>query len=155
MNDAPSCSTQHQSTPGINLISFFTANIGLGVAARSLAKTMQSKGVSFCINNLASQGVAQCPEEDYSAFKPYFSQTSIHPINIFLFGMDFSKFIYPKIKSKADVKHKFNALIPYWELFEYPKELLLVKKDFHVFLAPSRFIQYSLMRVVDGLYIDY
>jgi glycosyltransferase involved in cell wall biosynthesis len=69
--------------------------------------------------------------------------------------MDFFVSQYRRIREAVEARNKFNVLVPFWELYEYPDEFQVLSRDIHVFLAMSRFIQYSLMRVVDNVQIEY
>lgn len=141
--------------PGINLIGFFTANMGLGVYARTIGELLLAKNIKFCILNVSTSPGKVAKEDDWSKFKPYFSSTPLYDINLYIFGADFAQLIYPKIKDTVQSKNKYNVYIPFWELYEYSDTFIALKNEMHMFLAPSRFIQYSLMRVIDNAYIDY
>ncbi len=140
---------------GINLIGFFSATNGLGITARAMAELMTAQKIKFCIINVALPNMGMAPKEDYEKFAQFFSNKPLYPINLFVFGADLAKHVYPKIKNVLEVDIKYNVLIPFWELYEYPDDFIALKNDFHMFLAPTRFIQYSLMRVIDHSLIEY
>lgn len=140
--------------PGINLIGYFTGNVGLGVATRTVAELLERQGIEFCIVSLELEG-RRAPEVDFAKFKRYFSSTPKYEINVFVFGADFANVTYPALKRTIDLDGKYNVFIPFWELYEYPERMLELKNEMHMFLAPSRFIQYSLMRVMDNARVEY
>lgn len=144
-----------RANPGINLIGFASGGLGLGVSVRMLADLLIERGIPFCILCMRTPRTPAAPQEDFEKYKPYFSRAPRHEINLFVFGVNFAKHLFPELRQIADSAGRFNVVLPFWELNKYPDVFLALKQEIQMFIAPSRFIQYGLLRELDQVYVDY
>lgn len=138
---------------GINLVCNFTGDFGLGVYSRIIGKLIKRKNIPLNIINLALPG-RDSPRDDFKDYIQYMSDTPKYNTNLFIFGADLAM-ILPHIRDRVKITEKFNAYIPFWELYEYADNFMELKNVMDVFIAPTNFIKYSMMRVMDDTQIEY
>ena len=141
---------------GINLIGYFKGSFGLAVTTRAIAALLVKQGVSFCIIDLdnLSPHQLQTAADDFSSFADYFSDIPVYEVNLFISGMNFKKH-FDEINNKLALDRQFNVWMVFVETYQLSDMLMSMKDKCHLLIAPTRFIQYSLMRVVDKIYIEY
>jgi glycosyltransferase involved in cell wall biosynthesis len=138
---------------GINLVCNFTGDFGLGVYSRIIAKLIRRKNIPLNIMNLPLPG-RDAPIDDYKDYIPFMSNSPRYDTNLFVFGADLAK-ILPHIANYVNLNNKFNVYIPFWELYEFSDDFIQLKDVMDVFIAPTNFIKYSMMRVMDNTHIEY
>lgn len=142
---------------GINLIGFLKGGFGLGVTTRVMAKMLIRQGIPFCIIDvtdlLSPETIAL--DEDFNEFAEYFSDSPIYDVNLIISGLGFYSYFFSKIAKKIKIEDKFNVLMLFLEIYEFSEVFLELKHKFQMFIAPTRFIQYVLMRQIDNAYIEY
>lgn len=141
--------------PGVNLIGFASSVIGLGVFTRMLADLLIREGIPLRILSVTLPNVPDAPEEDIAPYRPYFSGAPAHGINLFVFGGDWANGLLPQLRGPTQMATRYNALVPFWELNEYPDDFIALRESVHLFLAPTRFIQHGLLQQVEGAHVDY
>ena len=142
---------------GINLIGFAKGSYGLGVTTRVMAKKLIADGIPFCIVDITSiiSPKRDNFKEDFVEFEQYFSDRAIYDVNLIIFGVSFFKKGFTKIEKAIEMRGKFNVLMPFLENYELGRPFLMLKNKFDMYIAPTRFIQYALMRQIDNAYIEY
>lgn len=142
---------------GINLICEAKANFGLGMTSRVMARKLIADQIPFCIIDVTSilNPHRVNIEDDFNEFEGYFSDCAIYDVNFFIFGLSFFRSIFIKLQKFIEMEHKFNVLMLFLENYELGKDFLGLKDRFDMFIAPTRFIQYAMMRQIDNAYIEY
>jgi len=141
---------------GINLIGYFKGSFGLAVTTRAIAALMVKQGIHFCIIDLANLSPHQSntATEDFSLFADYLSDTPIYEVNLFISGMNLKKH-FDELNNKLALNRQFNVWMVFVETYELGDMFMEMKDHCDMLIAPTRFIQYSLMRLVDRVYIEY
>jgi glycosyltransferase involved in cell wall biosynthesis len=141
---------------GINLIGYFKGSFGLAVTTRAMAALMVKQGINFCIIDIADLSPHQLntATEDFSSFADYFSDTPVYEVNLFISGINLKKH-FDKLNTQLALDRQFNVWMVFVETYELGDMFMLMKDNCDMLIAPTRFIQYSLMRLVDKVYIEY
>jgi glycosyltransferase involved in cell wall biosynthesis len=92
--------------------------------------------------------------QDFSTFADYFSDIPIYEVNLFISGMGFKKH-FDELNNKLALNRQFNVWMVFVETYELGDMFMEMKDHCDMLIAPTRFIQYSLMRLVDRVYIEY
>lgn len=120
--------------PGINLVGYLQAETGMGEAARSLARALESAGIptslhSLDLNVLARQGDA--------SFAPLESEFP-HDINLFVLNADQVEPVYHHLGAEV-FAGRFNVGFWLWELELFPDVYRPAFDVLHEVWTPSTF----------------
>jgi glycosyltransferase involved in cell wall biosynthesis len=116
-------------SPGLNLIGSFTAEIGLGQAARNLSYALDSQRIPFCLVDMTV-----FDRMNELEFYSKVQLTNARRVNLVVSALT----VLPA--SEAFRSGRLNVLYPFWELRGLPKSVPSELAYYDEVWAPSRFI---------------
>lgn len=139
------------SRPGINVVGFVSGNLGIGVVARQLVKTLVARGHPVAVLDL-DPGYGRVGF-DMSAAEHFVAAESDLPydINVWVVGADQ---LVPRARHVCGSPHlqgRFNAMYVWWELPHVPAHWVAAARVFDALIAGSEFVQEALRNAVPGL----
>jgi len=121
---------------GVNLIGYFSSEIGLGQAVRNLGTAADAAAISCSFID------SPLPQRSSDIeYRTKYSLTQKHHANIVVCGIDAAGHFYKKCQPG-----RVNYLYPFWELSEIPLQLKKELLQYEGFFAPSQFIADALQR---------
>jgi glycosyltransferase involved in cell wall biosynthesis len=121
---------------GVNLIGYFSSEIGLGQAVRNLGTAIDAAAISCSFID------SPLPQRSNDIeYQTKYSLTQKHHANIVVCGINAAGDFYKKCEPG-----RVNYLYPFWELSEIPLELKKELLSYEGFFAPSQFIADALQR---------
>ena len=139
------------SRPGINVIGFISGNLGIGVVARQLVKTLAARGHPVAALDLdPGQGRAGF---DMSASMHFVASEADlpHDINIWVVGADQLVLRARQVCQSPRLQSQFNAMYVWWELPHVPAHWVAAARVFDTLIAGSEFVQETLRNAVPGV----
>ena len=130
-------SADNQPPPGVNLIAYIRAEMGLGTAARGLAMALEAANIPFNIINFEHLNPALHRDETWrhkeADESPYdFTIAAINPDNLF----------NARIRARKHFgKHRYTIGYWFWELPEIPDEWVSSFSLVNEVWVASRFVQ--------------
>ena len=115
---------------GVNLIGYFSSEIGLGQAVRNLGTALDAAAISSSFID------STLPQRSNDIeYQTKYSLTQKHHANIIVCGIPAAGHFYEKCEPG-----RVNYLYPFWELSEIPLQLKKELLRYEGFFAPSQFI---------------
>jgi glycosyltransferase involved in cell wall biosynthesis len=133
--------------PGINLIAYIRAEMGLGVVARGMAAAIESAGIPFNIINIESGNYSQ--HTDYS-WKHKEVARSNYDTTIVFMNPDQSMHLRSQVPATL-LADRYVVAQWYWELPELPDEWLNEFEFIDEVWAGSQFISDAVSAKVDAV----
>jgi glycosyltransferase involved in cell wall biosynthesis len=126
-----------KSAPGINLIAYIRAEMGIGEAGRSMALAMDRAGIPFCIINYERANPSRMG--DHSWDHKIVSEP-VYDINLFHINADYLPEVIHDLPKKF-TKNKYNIGLWAWEMPEFPDRWAKSFSYLDEIWVPSEFVR--------------
>lgn len=129
---------------GFNVSGYITGAFGLGVAARNTLQAMDRRGDRFMFLDI------ELPDgrsgQDLSCISLGERSSEFAPFTVNIFHFNPADVFDILLGGQLAFVNRFNACIPFWELTQLPRSWMPVIGGMDVVLAPTKFIQDSILR---------
>jgi GT2 family glycosyltransferase/glycosyltransferase involved in cell wall biosynthesis len=128
---------------GINVIWYISGNLGIGVSARHIVRTLIDKGIPIAINDI-DPGLGRSRHD--MSFEQYYARPENplpYPINLFIFPpSDLTALVSANQQLVRQPGH-LNAVLSMWELPVIPSEWKATMESMDVVVAGTDFLRYT------------
>jgi glycosyltransferase involved in cell wall biosynthesis len=133
----PALSSVAPSTPGLNIVGYVTADLGVGQSARGAAQAAEATGIEYSMVDFAMGTISPKTDRSYSS---KISAVNEHTVNLVHVNAD----QFPSFRRAMGADFfAGKKTIAYWawELMEFPEEWTTSFADLTEVWVPSRFVQ--------------
>lgn len=130
---------------GFNLFGPASSSAGLGVATRGTAALLDASSFQHCLADIPIAGHELGTPHGFEHLECTDCERMPYGINIFHVGPDYLEDALRHGWSRRPVEHRFNAIVPFWELSGFPRPWMTYLQAVDVVLAPSRHIMKAIL----------
>ncbi len=130
---------------GINMIGFFSGNLGLGVTARQYLRLLDDAGLDVCPVEVPVGGGRANHDHSYAERCIQLSDKAPHRVNLFMMNPGDAAHLANGGHDAIQFDRHINLNIPFWELPRMPNKWLPQLEAMDVVIAASQFVKYALM----------
>lgn len=138
------------SRPGINIVGYASAYMGLGAVARELAKALQARGHPVAVHDLdAGAGRSGSDHSLRALFVPDIADLP-HGLTLWVIGADSLPYVGRRICQEPALRRARNAAFVWWELPDVPPTFRAAAMAFDALVTGSEFVREAWLTAASG-----
>ncbi|MFQ5699347.1 MAG: glycosyltransferase, partial [Myxococcota bacterium] len=140
----------------LNAFGFFSANLGLGVAARAYLSTLLDAGIE--VHPVEIRLLDGRSDHDSTFADRVFplGGPTPHDVNLFFLNPpELQSLLTNNPPEIFRIEERINACVPFWELSRPPVSWRRELRGMQIAAAPSQFVRYALLSDSQGLSVPY
>jgi GT2 family glycosyltransferase/glycosyltransferase involved in cell wall biosynthesis len=137
--------------PGFNVIGYLNGNLGIGVIARNILKTLVEGGYpvsAFCLDPGLGRGGHDRRFDRYNVSRP---EELKQPTNLFVLPLLDLTALLPHFD--RNLAGRLNVALTYWELPVLPPQTIPAMQKMDVLLAESKYMQHAYSFHLSGVHV--
>ncbi len=135
---------------GFNLVGYVSGNLGLGVAARSVARTIVGRGFPLAVHDLDDRGARRGRDVGYGRYAVADLASMPYAVNLFVVGALTIRRLLEQHPWLARREGALNAAACFWELPTVPPRWLPHLNAMDVIVATSDFMRHAFEFALSG-----
>ncbi len=138
---------------GFNVIGHVNGNLGLGIAARNVARLIAQRRLPLAIHNLPIDAARLLDDAQVGDLSTYFVADAArlpYAINLFVVGADQLYLHWTRHRDEYLRPDALNAALVFWEIPSFPPRWQRVFEQFDVMVAASDFMRYAFQLSLSG-----